>query len=881
MVVCAYAVRTPRAGKRPRTFADARKREQGVDGCAKDARHPDLRRHGRRGLGGVFLERLTMTSAAGRQQTDAPLDDAEMDRIVREEEQCLARVLSRLAVRASRRPEPVYSEYSDYDAQLLALRDELACARLEDVPPLVEQMDRLQSLAARRREVVDSHVDAKSPYFGHLVLEEGGRRREVLIGRGTFLDTTSGVRVVDWRDAPVSRLYYRYEEGDDYDEIFGEREVEGRVVVRRTVAVVDGKLRRVTCPQGRFARGADGRWKRLASESMRLTGGQGAAARAEQHHRLGKLGVSDGELAEDKHLREITALIDARQFELITREDSGLVVIQGGAGSGKTTIGLHRLAYLAYLDPRRFRPDRMLVVVYNDALARYISKVLPALEVQGVPIRTYESWARRLRTTHLPDLPSGVTEETPAVVTRLKKHPAMLDAVDAQVRRIADRFEAELQRALGLAPGSACGEALQATWTRTSAQPFAHRVHAVASVMRSHGATLSVDSRVVLERLVRIGLEQARDVAAAWAELLSDRRALEAVFGRVAPGQFSMVDFDRALAWCISRCSQLLTELDEQAEPEQARDGHRSSRAVDAPYAARAEADDEPETLQGIDGQELEEPATLDREDDSILLRLIQRLLGPLMRGTRGKEALIYEHVFVDEAQDLSPVELAVVLDTLSKARSVTLAGDVAQRLHMDNGFSDWRTVLDELGLAHTEVDPLRLSYRSTHQIIAFSTAVLGPLAEDRGGHAVRGGAPVELFDFGHTGDAVAFLAEQLRELMQAEPRASVAVIARYPEQAELYYAGLKNGDVPKLRRVTEQDFPFTPGVDVTDVRQVKGLEFDYVILVEVTTSTYPVDDESRHLLYIAATRAAHQLWLLASGTPSRLVPEQLSSRSY
>ncbi|MBN1607977.1 MAG: ATP-binding domain-containing protein [Polyangiaceae bacterium] len=825
-----------------------------------------------------------MTSAASRQQTDAPLvegSDAELERIVREEEQCLARVLSRLALRTSRRPEPVYNEYSDYDAQLLALRDELACARLEDVPPLVEQMERLQSLAARRREVVESHVDAKSPYFGHLVLEEGGRQRDVLVGRGTFLDTASGVRVVDWRDAPVSRLYYRYEEGDDYDEIFGDREIEGRVVVRRTVAVVDGKLRRVACPQGRFACGADGRWTRLASESMRLAGGQGTAARAEQHHRLAKLGVGDGDLTEDKHLREITALIDPRQFELITREDSGLVVIQGGAGSGKTTIGLHRLAYLAYLDPRRFRPDRVLVVVYNDALARYVSKVLPALEVEGVPIRTYENWARRLRTTHLPDLPSGVAEETPAVVTRLKKHPAMLHAVDAHARRIADRFETELQRALGLAPDSAHREALQATWARTSAQPFAHRVHAIASGMRSHAATLPVDARVALERLARIGLEQARDIPGSWAEMLSDRRALEAVFERFAPGEFSSVDFDRALAWCSNRCSQLLGELDEQTDPSAAGDGYRATRAAEAANARQLYADDEPDILQGIDGQDLEEPASLDREDDSILLRLIQRLRGPLMRGTRGKEALVYEHVFVDEAQDLSPVELAVVLDTLSRARSITLAGDVAQRLHMDNGFSDWRTVLDELGLAHTEVEPLRLSYRSTHQIIAFSTAVLGPLAEDREGHAVRSGAPVELFDFGHTGDAVAFLAEQLRELMQAEPRASVAVIARYPEQADLYYAGLKNGDVPRLRRVAEQDFSFAPGVDVTDVRQVKGLEFDYVILVEATSSSYPVDEESRHLLHIAATRAAHQLWLLSPGTPSRLVPEKLRVRSY
>ena len=83
-------------------------------------------------------------------------------------------------------------------------------------------------------------------------------------------------------------------------------------------------------------------------------------------------------------MKEITPLIDPRQFELITRPDSGLVVIQGGAGSGKTTIGLHRLAYLAYQDPRRFRPDRMLVVVFNEALARYIAQVLPALGIEGV-----------------------------------------------------------------------------------------------------------------------------------------------------------------------------------------------------------------------------------------------------------------------------------------------------------------------------------------------------------------------------------------------------------------------------------------------------------------------------------------------------------------
>ncbi len=190
-----------------------------------------------------------------------------------------------------------------------------------------------------------------------------------------------------------------------------------------------------------------GVWRRVDTASAHLTGGAGTALRPEQHHRPGKLGTGT-EAGDDKHLKEITALIDARQFDLITRADSGLVVIQGGAGSGKTTIGLHRLAYLAFRDSRRFRPDRMLVVVFNDALVRYISQVLPQLGVSGVAVRSYVDWSRRMRETLYPRLPGDYREDTPSVVTRLKKHPAMLRIVDAYVKNLATGMQADLERAL-------------------------------------------------------------------------------------------------------------------------------------------------------------------------------------------------------------------------------------------------------------------------------------------------------------------------------------------------------------------------------------------------------------------------------------------------
>src|SRR5262249_57132295 len=96
-------------------------------------------------------------------------------------------------------------------------------------------------------------VDRKSPYFGRLRLDEGGKRRDVLIGARSYVEPGGGVQIVDWRNAPVSRLFYRYEEGDGYEERLGDRLVEGEIVARRTVAIVEAELRRGAPPPGAFS----------------------------------------------------------------------------------------------------------------------------------------------------------------------------------------------------------------------------------------------------------------------------------------------------------------------------------------------------------------------------------------------------------------------------------------------------------------------------------------------------------------------------------------------------------------------------------------------------------------------------------------------------
>jgi DNA helicase-2/ATP-dependent DNA helicase PcrA len=129
-------------------------------------------------------------------------------------------------------------------------------------------------------------------------------------------------------------------------------------------------------------------------------------------------------------------------------------------------------------------------------------------------------------------------------------------------------------------------------------------------------------------------------------------------------------------------------------------------------------------------------------------------------------------------------------------------------------------------------------------------------------------------------GEAVAFLADALKELHANAPGANVAVLARFAPQADVYFEGLERAEVPNVRRVRKQDFTWEPGVEVTDVRQTKGLEWDEVVLVDANRTSYPETPQARHAMYVGATRAAHQLWCLASEEPSKLVEEGMKEQA-
>lgn len=682
-------------------------------------------------------------------------------RVVGEEERLLRKVHTAL----DNAPGPAAT--LEYDRELVRLRDALAEERLaDDRAMLLDQMDHLASLSETRSRYLPGRVDPDTPYFAHLAYTpEGQPRRDVLLGKKTFLH--DGVRIVDWRHAPISRIFYRYTEGDDFIEEIAGREMTGRVGVRRTVTIVGGRLVRVAGPRRVYLRTSAG-WEQVADDRTALAGGAGTATRPDTvpagiRPFLGDMaGVR--EHRQDKRLPEIAALLDGEQFDVLTREGQSLLVVAGGAGSGKTTVGLHRLAYLAFQDPGGFRPKRMQVIVFGPALARYIDRVLPALGVQGVPVATLGDWALRWRQRHFPGLPRKTCRHTPAAVVRFKTHRALVPMLE------------------------------EAAHTAPDTEP-----------------------PILFD------------------ELFTDRGWMRRGIERYAPGAFSPGEIDAVHRWCTDQ----------------------QFRRFDG-----AAPDDE-------------DPPCYDEEDNMILLRLYQLSRGRLMYGRKRK--LAYDHLMVDEAQDFSPLEIQVLLDTVPGG-SVTLAGDAAQKI-TGNDFGSWSEMLQTIGQQDFAVTPLRVSYRSTREITEVARAVLGPLAPDEPLETVRRGAPVELLRFGSRGETMTFLGDSLADLSRREPSASVAVLTRTAEQADEAHASLARTGLEGLRRVREQDFSFGPGFEICEIAATRGLEFDYVVLLGTDAQTYPATPNSRHLMHVGATRAIHQLWLLSWAPRSPILPTWLEER--
>lgn len=684
--------------------------------------------------------------------------------IIAEEEALLARVQATLET--ARRKAARGPDTQGLVAQLQVLRDDVATASVADLPHLFAQMNQARSLMERQESA--RLPDAHAPYFAHLRLDGAGGPRDYLLGRTTFADVGAGVRIIDWRFAPVARVFYCYEEGDAYEEYFGERLAEGTVETRRLVVIERGVLTRIISGALVLERTSGGDWHSVGRDVTALqSGGTGTAARPEF------LGTGKGARRMEDAFG-VTALLDAEQYEAVSTGADRPLLVLGSAGSGKTTVALHRLAKIAFDDAQTYPQSRMKLIVPEEGLARLSRRLLAPLGLGGVAVQTRDAWllAAARQAFDVPGI--KLWSDTPPLVSRLKRHPVLRRALAARIG----------------VPRSAAGTSLEKLRRRLADAYF-------------------------------------------------DRRFLESVV-EAARGELPRTAIDETLEHTrLQHATPLSKQLKDVTDPERL-------VTVDG----KAIEEDTPDALAG----------TVDLEDLPILM-FLKAQHGPL-----GLERLA--HVVLDEAEDFSLFELFVVGRLLGKGKSCTLAGDEMQQT--DAGFAGWPSVLNELDIRDAATCRLQVSYRCPRPVVELARQVLGTQAPEAPTHAGRPGAPVGFHHFPDEAQAQLFIGEALRDLVSREPHASVGVIASSPEAAQAVHRVV--ADMSWARLVNDGEFTFEPGVDVTDVGSVKGLEFDYVILPDVTARAYPVDDESRRRLHVAITRTSHQLWVVSSGVRSHLI---------
>jgi len=742
--------------------------------------------------------------------------------------------------------------------EMAMISEQIPEATEDDMSKLNEQLVRLNILLTREELANEDGVNLNNPYFAHIRLREGKRTRDLYVGNQVYQTPDLQVQIIDWKVSPIAMIYFLYEEGDEYEEEIDGRLFEGEMELKRILKVVNGEIVRIKQGDVLLVKQDDGQWEKFIEERYLLKGGAESAIRPGTSKAVDpKLGLDrQGNIRKDKLLPEITALIDPEQFALITRPDSGFVVIQGTAGSGKTTVALHRVAWLYYRDVNRFKPETMMVMVFNKALATYISKVLPSLGVHNVRTEVFEDWASNYRFRLFQSyLPRHYSEWTPISVIQFKKHPALLQIIREFIEQKDRQFDTELVELLDgrSVRGFPLGKLRQ--------MPLIARLYTIfewiegrnqfGGVTFSYGIEISSRLQRIVTNYIDPEKTRVEMIVQFWEELFSNFEFLSNRFKELAGDDLSSAELVQVGEW-------------------------QKSQYIKRFSLGDTDKTDLFEIFTG-DKKTSNELPTLDYEDDPILLYFYQHLFKEIV--DRGGKSMELSHLMVDEVQDLSPVELAVLLKTLKQPASITLAGDVNQKMVEQSGFMDWEQMFKSLGLEGEAISTLKVSYRSTYEIMAFSLDLLGDLASTNEFTAMRRGPAIELFHFGNQGELVYFLSKSLKDLSVVEPNASIALICPSPENAIQYFQLLDKMELNDLRLVADQDFTFTPGTDVTDIKQVKGLEFDYVVLLDVDSVNYPDNNYSRYLLHIGSTRASHQLWLMNCGDPSPVLPGELLTR--
>lgn len=703
-----------------------------------------------------------------------------------------------------------------------------------------------------------------SPYFGRVDFLEDGLNgsEQIYIGVSSFVDEDGLTFLVyDWR-SPIASLYYDHSPGAaSYDTPVGR--ITGTMELKRQYQIQDGQLRRM------FDASVT-----IGDELLQQMLAKGA----------------------DSQMKSIVSTIQKEQNAIIRNDHSRLLIVQGAAGSGKTSAALQRVAYLLYKNRDSLKADQIVLFSPNQMFNSYVSSVLPELGEENMQQTTFQEYLEYW-------LGSSFQVEDPfsqiEYVLTAQSTPNDEARLQGMKYKASEAFMKALQN---------YAQWLGREGMLFSGIRFRDRVLITAEQMRSqfygYDTSLSLANRVDLLQkwiLKELSLLERKELGASWveeelhyldnehyaevfSELHKEREVLDiAEHYAVVREKISNKrredegDFDFA-----EREEDLLRQRIVKASFKPIRKSVKRFSFIDvhglyiqlfideAAYREKTNEVDIPVLWSEICKQTRDklEKFEIFYEDATPYLYLKE-----LIEGVRTNTEI--RHVFIDEGQDYSPFQYEYLKKLFPRAR-MTVLGDFGQAIFTQStNLQDAESPLFRL-YGETETCLIRLvrSYRSTREIVEFTKELLSDASEivpfERSG-------PKPLLVKVEDGEMRDIRVLKDIAALKAEGFESIAVITKTAAESRSAFESLRKHGGEALQLITKETETFEKGAMVIPVYLAKGVEFDAVLIYEASPHAYGQDND-RKLLYTACTRAMHQLLLYTTGDWSPFVESMDSS---
>ena len=630
----------------------------------------------------------------------------------------------------------------------------------------------------------------KSPYFARLDFKEDGEEVESLyIGLSTVENEEDFEFIVfDWR-SPVSNMFYDFEVGPAYYKA-PNRTINGQIEFSRQFNIKNGKIV--------FMHNSN---ESLCDENLSTMLNRNATEK----------------------MKNIVATIQKEQNDIIRNDDSKILFIQGAAGSGKTSIALHRAAYLLYKNRKNLTADNILIFSPNEVFAEYISDVLPDLGESNILQTTFELYSKRF-------LPTNYIFESK------NDHLDYIYSVD----RNSDSFKI---RANSMEYKNTT-EFMHILDKYTNDLP--NHLIEIRPIIIDNNEVISKSSvkKTFLNRFKDIPLLNRIDVVKQ--SLFSQ---LETKY--LASDNNIELDYIEDKEEFYSYCKE---EVSNQVD--------KMIKTLDnvAIYKLLWE---NIEKYTKDDLKEIKDYTIEYISDKEVKFEDLTPIIyiRAAMEGFRNYSNM--KHILIDEAQDYSPLFYQLIRKSFNNAK-ITIMGDLNQRIDKYSNVKDKDSILEVFD--DVKVAILSKSYRSTSNITMFAKEILDTYE------------PIEAVERSGENPNIIIekdnLAKSIKneiESMKSKGHISIAVICKNREKTKNIFDSLKELDLKiNINLIDNENSELKNDVNVISAYLAKGLEFDGVIIAD--GENY-LNSEDSNLFYTVCTRALHKLVIFSSTSLDNILP--------